>query len=91
MGLTAAAFRSHDTVGLNSGVLAQIALPLATGGGRGGAERGVGISGKRREEVGWSWEVNVMNERIVIDPKTCHGKPVIRGTRGRAGDLPRAL
>ena len=22
-----------------------------------------------------------MNERIMIDPKTCHGKPVIRGTR----------
>ena len=22
-----------------------------------------------------------MNERIVIDPKMCHGKPVIRGTR----------
>jgi uncharacterized protein (DUF433 family) len=22
-----------------------------------------------------------MNERIVIDPKICHGKPVIRGTR----------
>jgi uncharacterized protein (DUF433 family) len=22
-----------------------------------------------------------MNERIVIDPKVCHGKPVIRGTR----------
>ena len=22
-----------------------------------------------------------MNERISIDPKTCHGKPVIRGTR----------
>jgi len=22
-----------------------------------------------------------MNDRIVIDPKTCHGKPVIRGTR----------
>lgn len=22
-----------------------------------------------------------MNERIVLDPKTCHGKPVIRGTR----------
>jgi uncharacterized protein (DUF433 family) len=22
-----------------------------------------------------------MNERIVIDPKFCHGKPVIRGTR----------
>ena len=21
-----------------------------------------------------------MNERIVIDPKICHGKPVIRGT-----------
>ena len=23
----------------------------------------------------------VMEERIVIDPKICHGKPVIRGTR----------
>ncbi len=23
----------------------------------------------------------VMHERIVIDPKICHGKPVIRGTR----------
>jgi uncharacterized protein (DUF433 family) len=22
-----------------------------------------------------------MNERIVLDPKVCHGKPVIRGTR----------
>ena len=22
-----------------------------------------------------------MNQRIVIDPKTCHGQPVIRGTR----------
>jgi uncharacterized protein (DUF433 family) len=22
-----------------------------------------------------------MHERIVLDPKTCHGKPVIRGTR----------
>ena len=22
-----------------------------------------------------------MNERLVIDPKICHGKPVIRGTR----------
>lgn len=22
-----------------------------------------------------------MNERIVIDPKTCHGQPIIRGTR----------
>jgi uncharacterized protein (DUF433 family) len=22
-----------------------------------------------------------MNERIVIDPKICHGKPVIKGTR----------
>jgi uncharacterized protein (DUF433 family) len=22
-----------------------------------------------------------MNERIVIDPKICHGKPLIRGTR----------
>lgn len=22
-----------------------------------------------------------MNERVVIDPKICHGKPVIRGTR----------
>ena len=24
---------------------------------------------------------NGMNERIVIDPKVCHGKPVVRGTR----------
>jgi uncharacterized protein (DUF433 family) len=23
----------------------------------------------------------IMNERIIIDPKICHGKPVIRGTR----------
>jgi len=23
----------------------------------------------------------MMNERIAIDPKICHGKPVIRGTR----------
>ena len=22
-----------------------------------------------------------MNDRIIIDPKICHGKPVIRGTR----------
>lgn len=22
-----------------------------------------------------------MNDRIVVDPKICHGKPVIRGTR----------
>ena len=22
-----------------------------------------------------------MSERVVIDPRTCHGKPVIRGTR----------
>jgi len=22
-----------------------------------------------------------MNDRIVIDPKECHGKPVVRGTR----------
>ena len=22
-----------------------------------------------------------MNERIILDPKICHGKPVIRGTR----------
>jgi uncharacterized protein (DUF433 family) len=25
--------------------------------------------------------VGVMNDRIVIDPTICHGKPVIRGTR----------
>jgi uncharacterized protein (DUF433 family) len=25
--------------------------------------------------------MNRMNERIVIDPKVCHGKPIIRGTR----------
>jgi uncharacterized protein (DUF433 family) len=25
--------------------------------------------------------MKTMNERIVIDPKICHGKPVIRGTR----------
>ena len=24
---------------------------------------------------------NHMNERIVIDPRICHGKPVLRGTR----------
>ncbi len=24
---------------------------------------------------------NAMSDRIVIDPKICHGKPVIRGTR----------
>ncbi len=23
----------------------------------------------------------IMNDRIVVDPKICHGKPVIRGTR----------
>lgn len=22
-----------------------------------------------------------MNDRIIIDPKVCHGKPVVRGTR----------
>lgn len=22
-----------------------------------------------------------MNDRIIVDPKICHGKPVIRGTR----------
>jgi uncharacterized protein (DUF433 family) len=26
-------------------------------------------------------EQSYMNDRIVIDPKICHGKPVIRGTR----------
>jgi uncharacterized protein (DUF433 family) len=26
-------------------------------------------------------ENNHMNERIIIDPKICHGKPVVRGTR----------
>jgi uncharacterized protein (DUF433 family) len=25
--------------------------------------------------------LGIMNERVVIDPGTCHGKPVIRGTR----------
>ena len=25
--------------------------------------------------------MGVMNDRIVIDPNVCHGKPVIRGTR----------
>jgi uncharacterized protein (DUF433 family) len=25
--------------------------------------------------------MKTMNERIVIDPRICHGKPVIRGTR----------
>jgi len=25
--------------------------------------------------------MQAMNERIVIDPKICHGKPVINGTR----------
>jgi uncharacterized protein (DUF433 family) len=25
-----------------------------------------------------------MNDRIVVDPKICHGKPVIRGTRTTA-------
>jgi uncharacterized protein (DUF433 family) len=25
--------------------------------------------------------MQAMNERIVIDPKICHGKPVIKGTR----------
>jgi uncharacterized protein (DUF433 family) len=25
--------------------------------------------------------MGVMNDRIVIDPNICHGKPVIRGTR----------
>jgi len=25
--------------------------------------------------------MQAMNERIVIDPKVCHGKPVIKGTR----------
>jgi uncharacterized protein (DUF433 family) len=26
-------------------------------------------------------EDNNMNERVIIDPKICHGKPVVRGTR----------
>jgi uncharacterized protein (DUF433 family) len=30
---------------------------------------------------GSDYSVDSMNERIVIDPKTCHGKPVVRGTR----------
>jgi len=25
--------------------------------------------------------VSVMEDRIVVDPNVCHGKPVIRGTR----------
>ena len=32
------------------------------------------------EGMSYSWS-GVMNERIVIDPKICHGKPVIKGTR----------
>jgi uncharacterized protein (DUF433 family) len=27
------------------------------------------------------WSQNHMNERIVIDPRICHGKPVLRGAR----------
>ena len=26
-------------------------------------------------------ETRIVNDRIVIDPRICHGKPVIRGTR----------
>jgi len=25
--------------------------------------------------------ISAMNERIVIDPNTCHGKPCVKGTR----------
>lgn len=32
-----------------------------------------------------------MNARIVIDPKVCHGKPVIRGTRVLVSTLLGAL
>jgi uncharacterized protein (DUF433 family) len=35
-----------------------------------------GPLGKAREKG-----LGVMNERIQIDPRVCHGKPVIRGTR----------
>jgi uncharacterized protein (DUF433 family) len=30
---------------------------------------------------GISYSVGMINDRIVIDPNICHGKPVIRGTR----------
>jgi uncharacterized protein (DUF433 family) len=29
----------------------------------------------------FQWQTAVVNRRIQIDPKVCHGKPVIRGTR----------
>jgi uncharacterized protein (DUF433 family) len=29
----------------------------------------------------YAYPVVAMDDRIVIDPKVCHGKPVIRGTR----------
>lgn len=32
-----------------------------------------------------------MNHRIHIDPKVCHGKPVIRGTRVLVGNILGAL
>jgi uncharacterized protein (DUF433 family) len=37
--------------------------------------------GKSRKEVECLGRKKPMNERIVIDPEICHGKPVIRGTR----------
>jgi uncharacterized protein (DUF433 family) len=30
--------------------------------------------------VAYDWAVNA-NDRIVLDPQVCHGKPIIRGTR----------
>lgn len=31
--------------------------------------------------VGRDYSETTMNDRVIIDPKICHGKPVIRGTR----------
>ena len=35
-----------------------------------------GPIGDGRKEISMSWQ-----ERIVIDPQICHGKPTVRGTR----------
>jgi len=34
------------------------------------------MAGKRKKNAGQSWR-----DRISVDPKTCHGKPCIKGTR----------
>jgi uncharacterized protein (DUF433 family) len=37
------------------------------------------------------WILHQVNERTVIDPKICHGKPVIRGTRMPVALVARSL